>query len=117
LAIDGHKGSDYEYKLQMDLSRLGTQEIPGESAPLMDAYFIFKQWPVDITVGYTKMPYSRSSLMPIKTLPFWQRPELARGYIYSRRDIGITLKKKLMNDRINIMAGVYGGKENIYLLQ
>lgn len=109
-SIDGQKGSDYEYKVQMDLSRLGYQDIPGESAPLMDAYFTYKKWPVDITVGYTKMPYSRSSLMPIKSLPFWQRPEMARGYIFSRRDVGITLKKKFMNDRINLLAGAYSGQ-------
>ncbi|HEU4716349.1 MAG TPA: porin [Bacteroidia bacterium] len=63
----------------------------------------------DIKVGYMKLPFSRSSITEFAESPFLQRGEIARGDVFSRRDIGIQLDRELMNRRLFIRAGAYTG--------
>lgn len=108
-SMEGRVGHDYEYKIQMDLSRLGFAG-DGEFPSLLDAHMTFKGFPFfDITLGYDKIPYSRSSLTSFAHQPYWQRAELARGGIFSRRDIGICIRKDLWKQRINLAFGAYSG--------
>jgi hypothetical protein len=76
----------------------------------MDAWFKYKglKW-FDVQVGYGKVQYSRSSLVPFSYSAYWQRPELFRGQYFSRRDIGLTLSKSFWQRRVELIAGAYTG--------
>src|SRR5690606_4134466 len=98
--IEGRIGNTYEYKLQADLSSLGATEVDPESPALYDAYITYKGFePVNITVGYGKLPYSRASMVAFANSPYWQRAEVVRGDLFPRRDVGITLDKSLWKSR------------------
>jgi len=60
-------------------------------------------------MGYGKVYYSRSSMNPFNFSPYWQRAELVRGSIFSRRDVGVTLMKNFWKQRANIYVGAYTG--------
>ncbi|MBI3232775.1 MAG: hypothetical protein HYZ42_01830 [Bacteroidetes bacterium] len=107
--LEGRSGTHYEYGLQLDLSRLGFTGDIGEFPALLDASVMYKSKLVDVTGGYQKLPYSRSSLVPFQYQPMWQRAEVSRGYLFSRRDVGVTLSKEFWNDRIAVFAGAYSG--------
>ena len=113
LQIEGRYKRDIEYELQVDFSDLGqaaTGLIDPENPGIMDAFVRYKGLKVvDITFGYTKLPYSRSSLVPFIYTPYWQRAEIVRGDIFSRRDVGVSLGKTFWRQRINIVGGVYTG--------
>lgn len=113
LQLEGRYKNILEYELQVDfvdLASSSTGIIDAENPGLMDAYFIYKGLKfVDIQVGYGKLYYSRSSMMPFVYSPYWQRAELVRGNLFSRRDVGATLMKGFWRQRVNVYAGVYTG--------
>ena len=110
LMIEGRKGNLYEYRIQMDFADLTQGSTDPENPGLMDAWFKYKgfKW-FDVQVGYGKIQYSRSSIVPFSYSTYWQRPELFRGQFFSRRDIGLTLSKSFWQRRIELIAGVYTG--------
>jgi hypothetical protein len=115
LRIEGKIGNKYEYRLQMDFSSLGSNVSDPESPSLYDANITYKGFkPFDITVGYGKLPYSRASQVGFTKSPYWQRAELVRGDVFSRRDVGITLTKTMLNQQINAYAGVYSGVGEVF---
>lgn len=119
LQIEGRYGQMWEYELQVDFADFASSSV-GEADPenpgLMDAYVLFKGLKfVDIQFGYGKTPYSRSSLVPFIYSPYWQRAEIVRGNVFSRRDVGITLSKSFWKQRIGVYAGAYNGTGEISL--
>ena len=109
--LEGRSGRNYEYQLQMDFSRLGYNANIGEFPAILDANFTYKGLEIfDAQVGYGKVPYSRSNLVPFGSQPLWQRGEIARGYIFSRRDVGVKLSKDFWQQRIMLQGGVYSGQ-------
>jgi Phosphate-selective porin O and P len=113
--IEGRIENKYEYKIQADLSSLGASETDPESPALYDAYIKYKGFkPFNITVGYGKLPYSRASLVAFTNSPYWQRAEVVRGDLFSRRDVGVTLDQSLWNNRINVYAGAYTGTGEVF---
>src|SRR5690554_436618 len=113
IKIEGRIKDTWAYELQVDFADIAannTGEIDPENPGLMDAYVEYKglDW-FDIKVGYSKVPYSRSSLTPFGFTPYWQRAEIARGSVFNRRDIGVTLSKSFWKQRASIAAGVYTG--------
>ncbi|TVQ79929.1 MAG: hypothetical protein EA358_02780 [Flavobacteriales bacterium] len=119
IQIEGRIGNLYEYELQVDfvdLASFATGEIDPENPGLMDAYVRYKGLGfMDIQFGYGKLNYSRSSMVPFTQTPYWQRAQIVRGDIFSRRDVGLTLMKNLWRQRINMSAGVYTGLGEITL--
>ncbi len=113
LQIEGRYKNKLEYEFQADFADLAagsTVVVDPENPGLMDASVTFKYIPkVNITAGYGKLPYSRSSLVPFIYSPYWQRAELVRGDIFSRRDVGITLSSSLWKQRVNLFLGAYNG--------
>ncbi len=113
LQLEGRFKNTLEYELQVDfvdLASFATGEIDPENPGLMDAYVIYKGLGfVDVQMGYGKLYYSRSSLVPFTYSPYWQRTQLVRGNLFSRRDVGLTLMKDFWRQRINAYAGVYTG--------
>lgn len=113
LQIEGRYKKTIEYELQVDFSDIGqslTGVIDPENPGIMDAYVHYKGLGiVDLTFGYTKLPYSRSSLVPFVYTPYWQRAEIVRGDIFSRRDIGVSLSKTFWRQRVKIEGGIYNG--------
>jgi hypothetical protein len=113
--LEGHIRNTIEYKLQVDLSNIGATSTDPETPALYDAYFKYKGFkPFNVTVGYQKLPYSRSAMTPFSKSVYWQRPEFVRGDLFSQRDIGITLDKSFWNQRINAYAGVYTGTGELF---
>lgn len=119
LQLEGRIKNLYEYELQVDfvdLASTTTGAIDPENPGLMDAYIRYKGLGfVDVQFGYGKLFYSRSSLVNFVSSPYWQRAQIVRGDIFSRRDVGVTLMKDLWRQRINIYAGVYTGLGEITL--
>lgn len=120
LQIEGRVGDTWAYEIQVDFADVAAnnlnEEIDPENPGLMDAYVVYKglEW-FDIKLGYGKVPYSRSSLVPFGFTTYWQRAELVRGSVFNRRDVGITLSKSFWKQRASIQAGVYTGLGEISL--
>lgn len=109
LKLEGRKGDNVEYELQVDFANL-FGNIDPENPPLMDAFVMYKGWKwFDVKAGFQKLPYSRTSLNPFVYSPYFQRAEFARGEIFSRRDIGITLSQSFWKEKINVFLGAYNG--------
>ncbi len=119
IQLEGRIKDVIEYELQVDfvdLSSLSGGAVDPENPGLMDAWIRYKGLGfVDVQVGYGKLFYSRSSLVPFTYSPYWQRAELLRGDVFGRRDIGVTLTKSLWRQRINVYAGVYTGLAEVSL--
>ena len=113
IQLEGRYKNVLEYELQVDFVDLASSSsgiIDPENPGLMDAYMVYKGLKfVDIQVGYGKLFYSRSSLVPFIYSPYWQRSELVRGNVFSRRDVGVTLMKGFWRQQVNVYAGVYTG--------
>lgn len=113
--IEGRIENKWEYKIQADLSSLGATETDPESPALYDASITYKAFkPFNITMGYGKLPYSRASMVAFTNSPYWQRAEVVRGDLFSRRDVGITLDQSLWKHRINLYAGAYTGTGEVF---
>lgn len=101
-----------EYQLQVDFANIGNQtgaDADPESPAIMDAYVMYTGLHfMQIKVGYSKLPYSRSSQVPFIYSPYWQRPEMFRGDVFTRRDVGVTLYSSPVK-YINLSAGAYTG--------
>ena len=110
LQLEGRIGHDFEYEFQVDFADLANQSDLGENPGIMDANFTYKGLKfVNATLGYQKIPYSRNSLVPFTFSPYWQRAEVARGEIFSRRDVGIMLSESFWNQKINVYGGMFTG--------
>lgn len=112
IQLEGRSGNNIEYELQVDLAdlALNSGSIDPENPGIMDAYLMYKGFKyVNVTIGYGKLFYSRTSLVPFIYSPYWQRPEFSRGNFFTRRDAGVTLSKSFWKQRINIYAGTYTG--------
>lgn len=112
IQLEGRVGDEWAYELQVDfvdLASANTGVIDTENPGLMEAMVAYKGLGfVTIEAGYGKLYYSRSSLTPFQYTPYWQRAQVIREF-FSRRDVGVTLKKDFMRQLINVYAGVYTG--------
>jgi hypothetical protein len=114
LDLEGRVGADYEYNVKVDFADMAANNqgatIDPENPGLMEANIKYKGFHfLDIEMGYGKLYYSRSSMSTFYSSPYWQRAELVRGSVFSRRDIGVTLMKNFWNQRANIYVGAYTG--------
>lgn len=114
LDFEGRVGSDYEYNLKVDFADMAANNqgatIDPENPGLMEATVKYTGLDLfDIEMGYGKVYYSRSSLNPFNYSAYWQRAELVRGSIFSRRDVGVTLMKNFWKQRANLYVGAYTG--------
>lgn len=110
IEFEGRVGTRVEYDFQLDIADLISGTSDPENPGLMDAWMKYKiPGLFDIQMGYGKIHYSRSSLVPFIYTPYWQRTELTRGNFFSRRDVGITLMKDFWRKRMNAQLGVYNG--------
>jgi hypothetical protein len=109
LQIEGRMRNHMEYELQIDFADLTLGSLDPENPGLMDGYVQYNHHIASIRVGYGKVPYSRSSLVPFKYTPYWQRAELVRGNVFARRDIGATIIKTFYRQLITLQGGIYTG--------
>ena len=113
LILEGRLKDEWEYEVQVDFADIGSNisgDVDPENPGLMDAFVTYKGLDVfNIKLGYSKLPYSRSSLTPFPYSTYWQRALIARGDIFSRRDVGVTLYKDYWKKRVNAYAGIYTG--------
>ncbi len=113
LIVEGRISDQWEYEVQVDFADIGANnsgDIDPENPGLMDAFVTYKGLDAfNIKVGYSKLPYSRSSLTPFPATTYWQRAQFVRGDFFSRRDVGLTLYKDFWKKRVNAYAGIYTG--------
>lgn len=112
--LEGRYANSWEYQLQLNMAKLISGEAgtgDPENPVLMDAYvsYVGNDW-VKVKAGFQKLPYSRSSLVSYTQMPFIQRAELARGEIFSRRDVGVVLYNDLWHQRFRWYAGLFTGQ-------
>jgi hypothetical protein len=99
-----------EYRFQVDVADLAFASTDPENPGIMDAWVQVKPHPVlSLKLGYDVVPYGRFSRVPFIQSAYWQRAEVVRGDVFSRRDAGVTLSASLLNRRLNLYAGVYSG--------
>lgn len=108
--IEGRVKNTWEYKMQVDfadiIGGLGDPENPG----ILDAHFTYKGCSLfNINAGFNKIAYSRANQVGFSHSPFFQRAEIVRGQIFSRRDIGITLSQTYWKQRVSVSVGAYNG--------
>jgi hypothetical protein len=115
LQIEGRIRNHIEYEFQIDFADIALGQLDPENPGLMDGYVQYNHKFASVRVGYGKVPYSRSSLVPFIYTPYWQRAELVRGNVFSRRDIGVMVAKNFFRQLVNIQAGVYTGLGEIGL--
>lgn len=109
--IEGRNRNIWEYRLQADIADIaaGTSDDP-ENPGLMDASITYKGLSfLNIKMGYGKVPYSYLGMVPFSSTPYWQRAQLVRGDIFSRRDVGVTLSSSFWEDKVNLYGGIYTG--------
>lgn len=112
ITLEGRK-EKIGYQFQMDFADLSQNlagEVDYENPGLMDA-FISYDLPASlrVTAGYTKVPYSFASLTPFYRSPFWQRAEVVRGNLFSRRDLGVFISGSTRKALISFDVGVFNG--------
>lgn len=69
-----------------------------------------------VKFGYSKLPFNRSSMLENIEFPYFERPDMDRGSVYNRRDMGVTVRYSLWNKKINLYAGAYDGVGTSVLL-
>ena len=120
LDILGKTANKFVYEFHASLidlvSAAATQNKANPANPgIKAAYLQYKGWPVKIKLGYDKIPYSQGSLSEVWGSPFWGHANLYGGDLFSRRDFGLTLNYRFLNDRINLYGGAYSGMgENFF---
>jgi hypothetical protein len=113
LQLEGRYKKIAGYEFQIDFADLiqnqgGIRDF--ENPGLMDAFMYLRITPnIRIKGGYSKLPYSFTSITPFVRSPFWQRAEIARGDIFSRRDIGASVQATALQEKIVGEFGVYNG--------
>jgi hypothetical protein len=114
LGIDGRVGNDFEYTLKVDFADMAANNIntviDPENPGLLAANVTYKGFKFcDIEMGYGKLHYSRSTMVPFENTAYWQSAEITRGSIFSVRDIGVTFIKNFWKQRANVYLGAYSG--------
>lgn len=114
IGLEGRVGADFEYGLKVDFADIAANNsgdaVDPENPGLMEANVTYKGFHfLDVELGYGKLYYSRNALVPFDFTPYWQRPEITRGSIFSTRDVGITLMKNFWKQRANVYLGAYTG--------
>ena len=108
----------YEFHLSvLDLaSAAATQNTADPAAPgIKAAYVAYEGLKVHIKFGFDKLPYSLSSIAPEHLTPMWSHSNLIGGDLFSRRDFGLTLNTRLLQNHLTLYAGAYSGMgENFF---
>lgn len=102
--------SKFKYELHLDFANLANNSNQPE-VPLLDGYVTYCG-PLDVTLGYTKLPFSRESMTPIIYSP-WLKRSMIVDEGQSRRDVGIHLEKGFLSDKINVYASYVNGLPEI----
>jgi hypothetical protein len=100
----------WEAKFQFDLADLVTNGNDPENPGILDAWVKYNGLKfVSLWMGYGLVPYSRSNFHGFSNTPYWSRAEIAKGTFFSSRDVGFMLQSSLLNQCLNVFAGVYTG--------
>jgi hypothetical protein len=108
----GNLGS-FKWEMEANFATITEIAIDGISKikdqPLTEANVTYMNPIVNIKVGYMKVPFSAISNEDKMGTPFLDRPQIANGDYFSRRDAGILLMKDFWHQRITLTAGAVSG--------
>jgi hypothetical protein len=107
--LDGNSNKIWNYQLQLNSAALF--DSAASDGFIMEARVGYTNLKdnFSISAGYDKVPFCRASLLSNAESVFMQRPEVARGGAFNRRDVGTTLKYSAFNKKVTITGGVYTG--------
>ena len=116
----GRTANNFKYELHLSIldiiAAAATQNTANAASPgFKAAYISYNKYKVRIKFGYDKLPYSLGSIVPEHVSPNWSHANLYGGDLFSRRDFGLTLNTRLLQNHINLYAGAYSGMgENFF---
>ena len=100
----------WEAKFQFDLADLVSNGNDPENPGILDAWVKYNGLKaLSVWMGYGIVPYSRSNFHGFSNTPYWSRAEIAKGTFFSSRDVGVMVQSNLLNQCLNLYAGVYTG--------
>lgn len=110
MQIRGNAGKHTRFFFGFDIAQIISKGNDPQNPALLDASIQYQGFSfADILLGYDKVCYSRNNQVSFFDSPFWQRAEITGGAFYGRRDIGLTLHKKLLRKKLGLWVGVYSG--------
>lgn len=110
IEFDGMVKKNIHWDLQLNLAALsGSTNVSDELLMQSTVEYRTRKDNFNVRAGYDKIPFMRSSIQGLIQTPWLQRPEMARGKSFNRRDLGVTVEKNFLNKRLNLYAGVYTG--------
>ena len=116
LKLEGRVEKTWDYQLQVDFADFANGDIDAENPGIMDAYVTYRGLSfMNVKLGYSKVPYSFSSLVPFKYTAFWKRSQIADGELFNRRDVGVTLSRNFLRSLLRVYAGAYTGLGEVSL--
>lgn len=107
--LDGIHNKVWNYQLQINNAALIYTSSSDGFLMQADVAYNSLNDALSIDAGFNKVPFCRSSLIPNTESPFLQRPGVARGGVFNRRDAGVTVRYSMMNKLINFYGGAYTG--------
>jgi len=110
----GHGSKKFIYEFQVSFVDIVTAATSqNTAAPLSPgikaAYLQYVGCPVNIKLGYDKLPFSLGNIADVWATPFWSHGKLTGGDLWSRRDWGLTLDYSTWASKLNFYAGAYSG--------
>ena len=109
LDFNGMHSKIWHYEFKMNTVAF---VVPGtDDGAIMEANASYNSLNDDLMIkfGYGKLPFDRSSMLENIEFPYFERPDMDRGSVYTRRDMGVTVRYSLFNKKINLYAGAYDG--------
>jgi hypothetical protein len=117
LLMEGDINRNTSVSIGIDLAQIISKANDPQAPPLLSASLEYKGLPwFDVLFGFDKVPYGRNNQVGFFQSPWWNRPEIAGGVLFSRRDVGITLRKSFWHQRIKVWLGAYNGLGEAALL-
>lgn len=111
LQLNGKIKSKWAYQVELNMADLVRVVVDkNQYTPIINANVAYtKLSNIEIKVGYQRIPFSVSSMTPFFYSAFLQRPEMARGDFFSRRDVGVVIDYSVLNECLSATAGVFTG--------
>ncbi|MEL7124318.1 MAG: porin [Bacteroidota bacterium] len=112
--LSGEHYPAFKYQIMVDFADLGSSDSLENF--LQDAYVnIDLPSKFDLFVGFQRMPFGRNSNVSTFSSVFHERPFISGGSLYYRRNLGLVVRKKFMDDLINLHVGLFNGGNSLRL--
>ena len=107
----GYISKYWKYEIEANVIGIPTNSLVEDNGFINEANVVYRGFGpyLDIEAGYSKLPFSRASMLSKLNSAFLQRPEMARGDVFSRRDVGVTAIVHALDQKVEASFGMYNG--------